>query len=63
MATEEEVSRWLAYAEEDLAYGSFGLERFPRAAAWSFQPAAEKALKACLMAKGRVPPRSRGLVL
>jgi hypothetical protein len=41
METDAEASRWLDFAREDLAYGSFGLERFPRAAAWSFQQAAE----------------------
>lgn len=44
-------------------YGSFGLERFPCAAAWSFQQAGEKALKAGLVAKSIVPPRTHDLVL
>ena len=38
-----EAHRWLVFAEEDLAYGKLGMAGFPRAAAWSFQPAAEKA--------------------
>ena len=63
METDDEASRWLDFAREDLAYGDFGLERFPRSAAWSFQQAAEKALKACLIAKACVPPRTHDLVL
>lgn len=63
METDAEASRWLDFAREDLAYGSFGLERFPRAAAWSFQQAAEKALKACLIAQSCVPPRTHDLIL
>jgi len=59
----EEARQWLAFAAEDLDYGCFGFTRFPRAAAWSFQQAAEKALKACLICKGRVPPRTHDLVL
>lgn len=63
MAVEHEAARWLEFAREDLAYGSFGLERFPRAAAWSFQQAGEKALKAGLIAVGQVPPRTHDLIL
>lgn len=63
METDGEALQWLDFAREDLAYGGFGLERFPRAAAWSFQQAAEKALKACLVAKACVPPRTHDLVL
>jgi HEPN domain-containing protein len=63
MGGEGEARKWLAFAEEDLEYGRFGLARFPRAAAWSFQQAAEKALKACLIATGSIPPRTHDLVL
>ncbi len=63
MAAEHEAARWLEFAREDLAYGSFGLERFPRAAAWSFQQAGEKALKAGLIAAGQLPPRTHDLIL
>ncbi|MBW7896413.1 MAG: HEPN domain-containing protein [Opitutaceae bacterium] len=63
METDGEALRWLDFAREDLAYGGFGLERFPRAAAWSFQQAGEKALKAGLVAKSIVPPRTHDLVL
>ena len=50
MEIDPDVCRWLDYAQEDLDYGLLGLGRYPRAAAWSFQQAAEKALKACLTA-------------
>lgn len=63
MALDSEAHRWLAFAEEDLGYGRMGLLRFPRASAWSFQQAAEKALKACLIGEGRLPPRTHDLVL
>lgn len=63
MEANPEASLWLDFAREDLAYGSFGLERFPRSAAWSFQQAGEKALKAGLVAKSIVPPRTHDLVL
>ena len=48
-----EAQRWLAFAEEDLAYGKLGMAGFPRAAAWSFQQAAEKAFKSLLISKGQ----------
>ena len=57
-----EARRLLAFAEEDLAYGRDGVERFPRSAAWSFEQAAEKALKAVLIHNGIEPPRSHDLV-
>lgn len=63
MAQPTEVRRWLEYADEDLAYGPHGITVFPRAAAWSFQQAAEKASKACLIAEAKVPPRTHDLVL
>jgi HEPN domain-containing protein len=63
MSPEQEAARWLVYAEEDLAYGHLGLESYPRAAAWSFQQATEKALKACLISQGKVPPRTHDLIL
>ncbi|MDI1251362.1 MAG: nucleotidyltransferase domain-containing protein [Lacunisphaera sp.] len=47
-----EASRWLAYAMEDLEHGKLGAASFPRSAAWSFQQAAEKALKALILASG-----------
>jgi HEPN domain-containing protein len=63
LENKEEARQWLAFAIEDLDYGRFGLTRFPRAAAWSFQQSSEKALKACLVANGRIPPRTHDLVL
>ena len=63
MGSNMDSRRWLAYAEEDYAYGQLGLAMFPRASAWSFQQAAEKALKACLLHRGEVPPRTHDLLL
>lgn len=63
MSLDQEAAKWFAYAREDLAYGHLGVEPFPRAAAWSFQQAAEKALKACLIAQGKLPPRTHDLIL
>ena len=63
MGSSMDSQRWLAYAEEDFAYGKLGLTMFPRASAWSFQQAAEKALKACLLHRGEVPPRTHDLLL
>ena len=63
MEIDPDVCRWLDYAQEDLDYGLLGLGRYPRGAAWSFQQAAEKALKACLLHTNRVPPRTHDLVL
>ena len=57
-----EAHRWLAFAEEDLAYGKLGMAGFPRAAAWSFQQAAEKAFKPLLIFKGQTPRRTHDLV-
>lgn len=51
-----EIRQWLAYAADDLAYGELGRGSLPRAASWSFQQAAEKALKAVwLMHRKRIP--------
>jgi HEPN domain-containing protein len=58
-----EVGRWLDFAEEDLAYGRLGMEAFPRAAAWSFQQATEKALKAILTLHGQVPQRTHDVLV
>ena len=63
MDLKQEAAKWLAFADEDLAYGKLGLGRFPRAAAWSFQQAAEKAMKACLISTGHIPPRTHDIVL
>jgi len=63
MADNRDARRWLDYAEEDWAYGQSGVDRFSRAASWSFQQAAEKALKACLIHRELVPPRTHDLVL
>lgn len=63
MEIDPDVCRWLDYAQEDLDYGLLGLGRYPRAAAWSFQQSAEKALKACLLHMNKVPPRTHDLVL
>ena len=41
-----EIRQWLAYSADDLSYGALGRESLPRAASWSFQQSAEKALKA-----------------
>ena len=56
-----EPALWLAYAIEDLEYGRLGVERFPRSAAWNFQQAAEKALKAMLFAQNGSAPRTHDL--
>ena len=56
-----EAARWLAYAIEDLEHGKLGVTAFPRAAAWSFQQAAEKALKSLLLAAGQPVPRVHDL--
>lgn len=53
-----EPERWLEFAREDLAYGVSGMNAHPRPAAWSFQQAGEKALKAVLLAKGLDVPRT-----
>ena len=57
-----EAERWLAFAEEDLAYGKLGLLGFPRAASWSFQQAAEKAFKSVLILRGQTPRRTHDLL-
>jgi len=56
-----EAARWLAYAVEDLEHGKLGVSSFPRAAAWSFQQAAEKALKSLVLASGQPVPRVHDL--
>jgi HEPN domain-containing protein len=56
-----EPALWLAYAIEDLEYGRFGASKFPRSAAWNFQQAAEKALKAVLFAQNASSPRTHDL--
>ena len=53
-----EVGKWLHYASEDLAYGQLGINHLPRAAAWSFQQASEKALKAIWLQIFREVPRT-----
>jgi HEPN domain-containing protein len=53
-----EAETWLAYAREDFAHGTLGAGSFPRSATWSFQQAAEKALKAVLLAAGQSVPRT-----
>lgn len=51
-----EIRQWLAYSADDLSYGSLGRESLPRAASWSFQQSAEKALKAIwLLNRERIP--------
>ena len=57
-----EAQRWLAFAEEDLAYAKLGMASFPRAASWSFQQAAEKAFKSVLILKGQTPRRTHDLL-
>jgi HEPN domain-containing protein len=61
-ASSEEAKRWLAYAREDYLYGCLGVERFPRAAAWCFQQAAEKSLKALCLDLAVAFPRTHDLV-
>lgn len=56
-----EASRWLAYAAEDLEHGKLGVASFPRSAAWSFQQAAEKTLKALILVSGQSVPRVHDL--
>jgi HEPN domain-containing protein len=56
-----EAMRWLAFAEEDLEHGKLGAASFPRAAAWSFQQAAEKALKSLVLASGEPVPKVHDL--
>jgi HEPN domain-containing protein len=56
-----EPALWLAYAIEDLEYGRLGSTRFPRSAAWNFQQAAEKALKAVLLTQSGSTPRTHDL--
>lgn len=53
-----EPERWLAFARDDLAYGESGMAAHPRPAAWSFQQAGEKSLKAVLLQLGLKVPRT-----
>lgn len=53
-----ESKRWLDFARDDLAYGEVGMAAHPRPAAWSFQQAGEKALKAVLLARTLDVPRT-----
>ena len=57
----KEPALWLAYAIEDLEYGRLGSTQFPRSAAWNFQQAAEKALKAVLFTQSGSAPRTHDL--
>ncbi|MCD8481574.1 MAG: HEPN domain-containing protein [Verrucomicrobia bacterium] len=54
----DEYRQWLVYAEEDLRYGELGMQSLPRAASWSFQQSAEKALKAALLSFELAVPRT-----
>ena len=54
----QEVAQWLFYAAEDLAYGRLGQADLPRAAAWSFQQATEKSLKAFWLRVNQEIPRT-----
>jgi HEPN domain-containing protein len=56
-----ESIRWIRQAREDLAYANLGKETFARGAAWNAQQAAEKALKAVLLAHGSTAPRTHDL--
>jgi len=56
-----EWGRWLEFASDDLAFGESGMAVHPRPAAWNFQQAAEKALKAVLLAKGMEVPRTHDM--
>lgn len=53
-----EPERWLEFARDDLAYGEIGMAAHPRPAAWSFQQAGEKALKAVFLQRGLKVPRT-----
>ena len=53
-----EPERWLEFARDDLAYGESGMADHPRPAAWSFQQAGEKSLKAVLLQLGLKVPRT-----
>ncbi len=54
-----EPERWLEFARDDLAYGESGMANHPRPAAWSFQQAGEKSLKAVFLHRGLKVPRTR----
>lgn len=53
-----ESERWLEFARDDLAYGESGMADHPRPAAWSFQQAGEKSLKAVFLRRGLKVPRT-----
>jgi HEPN domain-containing protein len=53
-----EPERWLEFARDDLAYGESGMADHPRPAAWSFQQAGEKSLKAVFLHRGLKVPRT-----
>ena len=56
-----EIRHWLAYAADDLSYGKMGRDCLPRAASWSFQQSAEKALKAIWLLHFERIPRTHDL--
>ena len=56
-----EVRQWLAYSADDLSYGELGRDSLPRAASWSFQQSAEKALKAIWLLNSERIPRTHDL--
>ncbi len=59
-----EARRWLAKADEDVAVAELALARYPpltEPAAFHCQQAAEKILKALLVAAGVVPTRSHDM--
>jgi HEPN domain-containing protein len=58
---QSEAESWLDYAREDFAHSQLGADAFPRSAAWGFQQAAEKALKAVFIANRRAVPRTHDL--
>jgi HEPN domain-containing protein len=53
-----ESERWLEFVRDDLAYGESGMADHPRPAAWSFQQAGEKSLKAVFLQRGLKVPRT-----
>ena len=56
-----EIRQWLAYSADDLSYGELGRDSLPRAASWSFQQSAEKALKAIWLLNRKRIPRTHDL--
>ncbi len=61
--SESEAWSWLRFAEEDLETAELELResRPPRTTAFSAQQAAEKAIKAAVIAAGVTPPRTHDL--